>query len=68
MENITNKIGKRFKLLLEKKHMTHKMAATLLNVDERTIRRWIKDGIDRLSILENIGEKLEVDVIETFFK
>lgn len=43
--------GKNFKRLLKEKGITQERAAILLERDERTIRRWISTGIDRLSIL-----------------
>ena len=60
--------GKNFKILLANKGITQEQAASILARDERTIRRWISSGIDRLSILEEISEKFEVDLIKTFFK
>ncbi len=67
-ETLAKQAGKRFKELIRKRKITQEKAASMLSVDEKTIRRWIKDGIDRLSTLELIAEKFDVDVIETFLE
>lgn len=68
MNSLAKKAGSRLKNLIKQNNMTQEQAANLICVDEKTIRRWIKDGIDRLSTLENISRIFDVDVIETFLK
>lgn len=60
--------GKNFKRLLKEKGITQEKAAILLERDERTIRRWISTGIDRLSILEEISLRFDVDLVDAFLK
>lgn len=60
--------GKNFKRLLKEKGITQERAAILLERDERTIRRWISTGIDRLSILEEISLRFDVDLVDAFLK
>ena len=48
--------------ILKEKNMTQEDLANLLMVDPRTVRRYLKNGIDRLSVLELIAEKLGIDV------
>ncbi len=48
--------------ILKEKNMTQEDLANLLMVDPRTVRRYLKNGIDRLSVLELIAEKLDIDV------
>ncbi|MDY4787976.1 MAG: helix-turn-helix transcriptional regulator [Bacilli bacterium] len=68
LESLAKKAGRNFKLLIKSRNLTQEKAAFILSVDEKTIRRWIKDGIDRISTIEDIAEIFDVDVIETFFK
>lgn len=66
--NFSKQSGERFNLLIKSRKLTQAKVALLLSVDEKTIRRWIKDGIDRLSTLELISDKFDVDLITTFLK
>lgn len=68
LESLAKKAGRNFKLLIKSRNLTQEKAAFILSVDEKTVRRWIKDGIDRISTIEDIAEIFDVDVIETFFK
>lgn len=68
LESLAKKAGRNFKLLIKSRNLTQEKAAFILSVDEKTVRRWIKDGIDRISTIEVIAEIFDVDVIETFFK
>lgn len=68
LETLAKKAGRNFKLLIKSRNLTQEKAAFILSVDEKTVRRWIKDGIDRISTIEDIAEIFDVDVIETFFK
>lgn len=63
---LAKKAGDNLKRLIKANHITQEKMAELMMVDERTIRRWIKDGIDKLSTLEQIADIFNVDVIETF--
>ena len=67
-ESLAMIAGIRFKQLIKNNKLTQEKAANLLSVDEKTIRRWIKNGIDRLSTLEFIAEKFEIDVVDYFLR
>lgn len=47
--------------ILANKKMTQEELANILSVDPRTVRRYLKNGIDKLSTLELIAERLGVD-------
>ena len=66
--SLAKKAGQNLKKLIKDNNLTQEKAAIIIAVDEKTIRRWIKDGIDRLSTLETISRIFNVDVIETFLK
>ncbi|MDY4787977.1 MAG: helix-turn-helix transcriptional regulator [Bacilli bacterium] len=59
--------GRNLKHLLKKRHLTQEQGAYLLHVEERTLRRWIKDGIDRLSTIELICRTFNIDAVTTLF-
>lgn len=65
---LSRQAGIKLDQLLKERNLTQSKAATILSVDERTIRRWIKDGIDKISILELISKKFDIDLFETFFE
>ena len=54
--------------ILADRKMTQEELANILSVDPRTVRRYLKNGIDKLSTLELIAERLGVDVITVLFK
>lgn len=54
--------------ILADRKMTQEELANILSVDPRTVRRYLKNGIDKLSTLELIAERLGVDVITVLLK
>ena len=48
--------------------MTQEELANILSVDPRTVRRYLKNGIDKLSTLELIAYNLEIDVVNDLLK
>ena len=67
-ESLSAIAGKNLKILIKTHHLTQEQASTLLHIEERTLRRWIKDGIDKLSSLELICRVFNVDLITTLLK
>ena len=57
-----------FRCLLKDLKITQETAALMLKVDERTLRRWLASGIDKLSIIEEIANTFNVDPITTLLK
>lgn len=54
--------------ILENRKMTQEELANILSVDPRTVRRYLKNGIDKLSTLELIAYNLEIDVVNDLLK
>ena len=50
------KLGKNLKKLIKENNYTQAKFANEVPADETTIRRWLKNGIDKLSIIERIAE------------
>lgn len=64
-ETLAQKAGRNLKRLLDEKHLTQSVAANIIGASEdRTVRRWIKDGIDKLSTIEYIAEAFGVSVYD----
>lgn len=57
--------GKNLKVLIKSRNLTQEQAAILLHIEDRTLRRWISDGIDKLSSLEQICRVFKVDLVTT---
>ncbi len=56
------------RLILENRKMTQEELANILSVDPRTVRRYLKNGIDKLSTLELIAYNLDIDVVNDLLK
>ena len=54
--------------ILENRKMTQEDLANILSVDPRTVRRYLKNGIDKLSTLELIAYNLDIDVVNDLLK
>lgn len=54
--------------ILENRKMTQEELANILSVDPRTVRRYLKNGIDKLSTLELIAYNLDIDVVNDLLK
>ena len=53
--------GKQFKLLMEKNNRTQERLAEDFNVDVRTVRRWIYEGISDIYRIYEIADYFEID-------
>ncbi|XMB66637.1 helix-turn-helix transcriptional regulator [Mycoplasmatota bacterium zrk1] len=61
-------IGSKIKELLSSCQMTQEQFAEEFYIDPRTIRRWIKEGINKLDVLSDIARFFEVDVKDILFR
>ena len=75
MEKITNPsraeiCGKRLKKLIRenKTIKTQERFAELMNINVRTVKRWVKEGVDSLSTIKEIADLLEVSDTELLFE
>lgn len=68
MSELAKIVSDNLREILADRKMTQEELANILSVDPRTVRRYLKDGIDKLSTLELIAERLGVDVITVLLK
>ena len=62
------KIGENLKRLIkESEYRTQERFAEAVNADPRTVRRWLKDGIDNISTVALVAKVLDVDVRALLF-
>lgn len=59
---VLNVISRNLKSIRIGKNYTQKEMACLLNISERTYRRYEKNGIDSIYLLEFIAEKLNINI------
>ena len=55
------KLGKNLKRLIKESNQTQEEFAEQVPADPATIRRWLKNGIDKLSIIERSAEIINRD-------
>lgn len=60
--SLQEKIGKNLKSLLKQRNLTQEEFAELCLVEPRTVRKWIQNGIDKISTIELIAKVLEMKV------
>jgi transcriptional regulator with XRE-family HTH domain len=58
--------GENLRHLIQKSNRTQEQFAFEFGANDRTVRRWIKNGINSLSIIEEVARFFGVDV-ETIF-
>ena len=51
------------RLIKESEYRTQERFSEAVDKDPRTVRRWIKDGVDSLDLIEDIAKALDVDVM-----
>ena len=68
METLAEKAGEKLRTLIESRGLTQAEAALIIKVDERTLRRYLHDGIDSIRVLEQISREFNVDLVTTFLK
>lgn len=55
-------IGRWLAVQLKKRNMTQEEFAFRMGVDERTVRRWINEGVGRINVLEDIASFFQMEV------
>ena len=67
----SKRIGANLKRLIKEsnvlKHRTQECFAEAHNADVRTVRRWIKEGINDIYTVSEVAETLKVDVKALLF-
>ena len=65
----SKRIGANLKRLIQesKKYPTQEKFAEAYNADVRTVRRWIKNGINDIYTIEYVAKTLGVDVMALLF-
>lgn len=58
--------GKNLKKFIKAKNYTQEKFAFKINRDPSTIRKWIKNGINQLSVLEELSLSLGIAITEFF--
>ena len=60
----SERVGANLKRLIkESKYGTQEKFAEAIYAEPRTVRRWIKDGVNRLDTMEDIAKTLDIDVM-----
>ncbi len=68
MSELAKKASENLRNILIQKGMTQEELANIIEVDPRTVRRYLKNGIDKLSTLEIIAESLKIEVVKDLLK
>ena len=68
MNDLAKQASSNLKKILKDKNITQEELANIMDVDPRTVRRYLKNGIDKLSTLELISNLLKVDVVKDLLK
>ena len=66
-DSLPVRAGKNLKRIIKEHHLTQEKFAELKHVDPTTVRRWIANGIDKLSIIEEIAEFFGITVSDILF-
>lgn len=61
-DSLPVRAGKNLKRIIKEHGLTQEKFAELKNVDPTTVRRWLANGIDKLSILEEIAKFFDISV------
>ena len=60
-QGLSKVVGANLKRLIKKSHQTQAEFASAFGVDERTVRRWISGGVEKLCVVEELADFFEVD-------
>ena len=60
------RLGDFLRKSLYERGITQEQFAEQICVDPRTVGRWIRDGIDKISVVENIAQVLQIPVEDIF--
>lgn len=61
-DSLSVRAGKNLKRIIKEHGLTQEKFAELKHVDPTTVRRWLANGIDKLSILEEIAKFFNISV------
>ena len=61
-ESLSVKAGKNLKRIIKDNGLTQDEFARQMFVDPTTVRRWLANGIDKVSILEQIANFFDISV------
>ena len=67
-KSLSIKAGKNLRIIINKNKITQEQASNMLNIEERTLRRWLKEGINKISTLEMICHVFNIDKIENLLR
>ena len=67
-DSLAAQAGKNLKRIIKEHGLTQEKFAELMYVDPTTVRRWLANGIDKLSIIEQIVKLFNVDVSDILSK
>ena len=63
-DSYSAKAGKNLKRIIKENGFTQEQFAEQMYVDPTTVRRWLANGIDKLSILEEIAKFFNISVLD----
>lgn len=61
-DSLPVRAGKNLKRIIKEHGLTQEQFAEQIYVDATTVRRWLKNGIDKISTIEEILNFFDIDV------
>ena len=62
--SLSQLVGKNLKRFIkESPYRTQAKFAEAFNTDERTVRRWCNEGVDKLSLVQQLADFLGIDAL-----
>ena len=66
-DSLSVRAGKNLKRIIKEHGLTQEKFAGQMFVDPTTVRRWLSNGIDKLSILEEIAKFFDISVTDILY-
>jgi len=66
-DSLSVRAGKNLKRIIKEHGLTQEEFAGQMFVDPTTVRRWLSNGIDKLSILEEIAKFFDISVTDILY-
>ena len=66
-DSLSVRAGKNLKRIIKEHDLTQEEFAGQMFVDPTTVRRWLSNGIDKLSILEEIAKFFDISVTDILY-
>ena len=63
-DSFSVRAGKNLKRIIKEHGLTQDGFAAQIYVDPTTVRRWLKNGIDKISTIQQIVEFFDIDVMD----